>query len=208
MISIIDYKMGNTRSVFNAFKLLGENVEITNEKDRLTQAEAIVLPGVGSFNDGMKDLNQNGLKEFLTEEIIDRKKPYLGICLGLEFLAKRSYEGGICDGFGWIDSEIVKLQPSEKQNKVPHMGWNDTEIVKEHGLMKDFTEAVFYYLHSFHMKINNSEKEVITSKCNYGGIGIVSSIQKNNIYAVQFHPEKSQENGLKLLKNFLEDIRK
>ena len=102
MISIIDYKMGNTRSVFNAFKLLGENVEITNEKDRLTQAEAIVLPGVGSFNDGMKDLNQNGLKEFLTEEIIDRKKPYLGICLGLEFLAKRSYEGGVCDGFGRV----------------------------------------------------------------------------------------------------------
>ena len=117
MISIIDYKMGNTRSVFNAFKLLGENVEITNEKNRLTEAEAIVLPGVGSFNDGMKDLNQNGLKEFLTEEIIDRKKPYLGICLGLEFLAKRSYEGGVCDGFGWIDSEIVKLQPPKKQNK-------------------------------------------------------------------------------------------
>ena len=91
-----------------------------------------------------------------------------------------------------------------KKMDVPHMGWNDTEIVKEHGLMKDFTEAVFYYLHSFHMKINNSEKEVITSKCNYGGIGIVSSIQKNNIYAVQFHPEKSQENGLKLLKNFCE----
>ena len=133
-VLVVDYGIVNLKNILRGLEYVGFSPTISSDPKLVINASRVVLPGVGSFNDGMKDLNQNGLKEFLTEEIIDRKKPYLGICLGLEFLAKRSYEGGVCDGFGWIDSEIVKLQPSEKQNKVPHMGWNDTEIVKEHGL--------------------------------------------------------------------------
>ena len=200
--------MGNVRSVYNAFTLLEQNVQITSDPKVLEHADAIVLPGVGAFSDGMKNLKEKGLIDALTKQVIDKKKPYLGICLGLEFLAEKSYEGGITDGFGWIKGTIDRIEPNDSQLKVPHIGWDDTQILKSDGLLKEMTLATFYYLHSYYFNVHESQRNVVTSVCNYGGVEIASSIQKDNIHAVQFHPEKSQESGLKLLKNFLDEIRK
>jgi len=207
MLSIVDYGMGNIRSVMNAFELLGEKLEITDDPKKLSQSEAIILPGVGAFSDGMMNLKKKGLIEVLQKEIIEKEKPYLGICLGLEFLATKSFEGGEHEGLGWIDGEVIKINPSETSLKVPHMGWEDTQILKKDGLFKEIENPTFYYLHSYFFKIDDKEKDVITSICDYGGVPITATIQKNNIYAVQFHPEKSQTTGIKLLKNFLECIR-
>lgn len=199
--------MGNIRSVMNAFNLLEEKLEITDDPKKLSQAEAIILPGVGAFSDGMKNLRQKGLIEVLEKEVIEKKKPYLGICLGLEFLAKKSFEGGEHEGLGWIDGVVTRIIPNDSTLKIPHMGWNDTTIVKTGGLLNELDNPIFYYLHSYYLKVDNAEKDVITSTCDYGGIPIIATVQKNNIYAVQFHPEKSQTTGIKLLKNFLDDIR-
>lgn len=207
MLSIVDYGMGNIRSVMNAFELLGEKLEITDDPKKLSQSEAIILPGVGAFSDGMMNLKKKGLIEVLQKEIIEKEKPYLGICLGLEFLATKSFEGGEHEGLGWIDGEVIKINPSETSLKVPHMGWEDTQILKKDGLFKEIENPTFYYLHSYFFKIDDKEKDVITSICDYGGVSITATLQKNNIYAVQFHPEKSQTTGIKLLKNFLDDIR-
>lgn len=200
--------MGNVRSVYNAFSLLGQQVIITDDRDEITNAEAIILPGVGAFSDGINNLEKKGLLKLLNEQIIEKKKPYLGICLGLEFLAKISYEGGEHKGFGWLNGTIEKITPKISNLKVPHMGWDETKVIKSGGLLKDLVDPSFYYLHSYYLKVHENDKESITSTCDYGGIPIISTIQKENIYAVQFHPEKSQTEGIKLLKNFIDDIRR
>jgi imidazole glycerol-phosphate synthase subunit HisH len=208
MLALIDYGMGNLRSVYNAFKLLDEDVQITNQQSEISEAEGIILPGVGAFSDGMKNLRELDLVDKITEEVIDKEKPYLGICLGLEFLAEKSFEGGENEGFGWIKANVEKIQPKDTTLKIPHMGWNDTKILVEKGLMNELIDPTFYYLHSYYVNPEEEEEEFVTSVCNYGGINITASFQKKNIFAVQFHPEKSQNTGIKLLKNFLEEIRK
>lgn len=208
MISIIDYGMSNIRSISNAFEILGEMVSITNDKKVITDSEAIVLPGVGAFGDGINNLQKMNLIELLKELVLDKKKPYLGVCLGLEFLAEKSYENGIHDGFGWIRGEVVKIKPENQSLKVPHMGWDDTRVIIETDLMRGLENPIFYYLHSYYFKVAEVDKKCITSLCNYGGVEITSSLKKDNIYAVQFHPEKSQATGIQLIKNFLEDVRK
>jgi glutamine amidotransferase len=208
MLAIVDYGMGNVRSIYNAFNLLGEEVCISDDKNILSNAEAIIVPGVGAFSDGMKNLREKNLLEFLEIEVVEKKKPYLGICLGLEFLAEKSFEGGIHTGFGWIKGTVTKLQPNVPTLRVPHIGWNDAVVLKNEGLFKEIQKPTFYFLHSYYLKVDESEMNVITSICDYGGNQITATLQKDNIYAVQFHPEKSQSTGIKLLKNFLDDIRK
>ena len=200
--------MGNVQSVLNAFQLLGESVQLTNDPKILSDSDGIILPGVGAFSDGMKNLREKNLLDVLEKEVIQKKKPYLGICLGLEFLAKKSFEGGEHEGFGWINGTIEKIVPNDNKLKVPHMGWNDTKIIKNDGLLKEMENPVFYYLHSYYLNLDSSEKNILTSVCNYGEVPISATIQKENIYAVQFHPEKSQSTGIKLLKNFVDEIRK
>jgi len=207
MISILDYGMGNTGSVSNVFSLLGEDVSITDDHEKISSSEAIILPGVGSFSDGMKNLEKKHLVKLLNELVMRKSKPYLGICLGLEFLAEKSYEGGETLGFSWIKGNIKKIEPTDVSLKIPHMGWDDTEIIQSGGLLRDLKNPTFYYLHSYYFDVDNSEKPSITSICNYGDVPIISTVQKDNIYAVQFHPEKSQSIGIKLIKNFLDDIR-
>jgi len=208
LLAIVDYGMGNVQSVYNAFQLLGESVQLTNDPKILSDSDGIILPGVGAFSDGMKNLREKHLLDVLEKEVIEKKKPYLGICLGLEFLAKKSFEGGEHEGFGWINGTIEKIVPNDNNLKVPHMGWNDTKIRKNDGLLKEIENPVFYYLHSYYLNLDPSEKNIITSVCNYGDVLISATIQKENIYAVQFHPEKSQSTGIKLLKNFVDEIRK
>jgi len=207
LLAIIDYGMGNTKSVANAFELLGEEVEITDDPERIIASKAIILPGVGAFSKGMKNLQEKGLVKILENEIIHKKKPYLGICLGLQFLAEKSFEDGEHDGFGWLKGTVKKIAPQNSQLKVPQMGWNDTKVVKNCRLMNELEEPVFYYLHSYCLEMDHSQTDVITSICDYGGVDIVSTIEHDNIFAVQFHPEKSQTTGLKLLNNFLDTIR-
>ena len=199
--------MGNVKSVQNALELFGESAVISDDIEIISESDAIVLPGVGSFSDGMKNLQRKNLLSLLDKEVIEKNKPYLGICLGLEFLVKQSTEGGIHSGFGWINGSVDKISPKNKTLKIPHMGWNDTTIKDSAGLFKDMSDPTFYYLHSYMLNLDNSEKNIITSTCNYGDVVIPASIQKDNIFAVQFHPEKSQSTGIKLLKNFIETIK-
>ena len=207
MLAIIDYDMGNVRSIHNAFTLLDEEIKITDDPVTIESAEAIIVPGVGAFADGMINLKKKNLVSVLEKQVIERKKPYLGICLGMEFLAKKSFEGGEHDGLGWIKGNVIRLEPNNPSLRIPHIGWNDASILEKKGLLKDIQSPTFYFLHSYYLKIDESEKDIITSVCDYGGNKIIATLQKENIYAVQFHPEKSQTTGLKLLKNFLDDIR-
>jgi glutamine amidotransferase len=208
MLAVIDYGMGNVRSISNAFSLLQEEVKITDDPKIIANADGIILPGVGAFVDGMNNLKRKKLIPILKEQVLEKKKPYLGICLGLEFLAEKSYEGGTHEGLGWIKGTVTRILPTDSSLKVPHIGWNDTLIIKDDDLLKELEDPVFYYLHSYYLKTDDLEKNIITSICDYGGVKITATIHKDNIFATQFHPEKSQETGLKLLKNFIENMKK
>jgi imidazole glycerol-phosphate synthase subunit HisH len=208
MLALINYGMGNLRSISNAFDLLGKEVLITDDPDEISKSEGIILPGVGSFSDGIQNLKRKNMVDILEKEVLINKKPYLGICLGLEFLAERSYEGGSYEGFGWINGSISKIEPKSCSFKVPHIGWDDTEILKNDELFNEIQEPTFYYLHSYFFDVSKDDKKYVTSVCDYGGVEIPATIHKDNIFATQFHPEKSQETGLKLLNNFLEYVKK
>lgn len=201
MIALIDYNMGNVQSVINAFKLLGQDILKTRSKEDIEKADAIVLPGVGAFGDAMENLNKFGLVEILDKEVLEKKKPFLGICLGMQLLAKEGTEMGTFAGLGWIEGKTVKIQPSDPSLKIPHMGWNNLEIRSFEGLYKDIQpNAVCYFVHSYHLE--PQDPSVVTATAPYGQ-DITASIQKDNIFGVQFHPEKSQGAGLKILENFV-----
>ncbi|OGS72941.1 MAG: imidazole glycerol phosphate synthase, glutamine amidotransferase subunit [Flavobacteria bacterium RIFCSPLOWO2_12_FULL_35_11] len=204
MISIIDYNMGNLRYVANAFVALGQEVMVTSNPNDLRSASAIILPGVGAFSDGKRNLEKLGFIEILNEEVIEKGKPYLGICLGMQFLAQESYENGCHKGFGWINGNVKRIKPCESKYKVPHMGWNNVQVQRKDGLFVGLGEGpVFYFVHSYCLDIEESSFNYVTSTC-WHGVRITASVQKENIFGVQFHPEKSQGAGLKLLKNFVD----
>ena len=201
-IVIIDYNMGNLRSVQKAFEKVNSKAVITSDINIIKNASKIVLPGVGSFKDGMKHLEELNLVKILNEEIIDKKKPFLGICLGMQLISKKSYENGITSGLGWIDSEVIKFDFKDLINKlkIPHVGWNNVVYRNQNILFNDIpNESDFYFVHSYYFKSN---EDVATSVTDYG-FEFVSSINKDNIYAFQFHPEKSQTVGLQLIDNFV-----
>ncbi|HUH42996.1 MAG TPA: imidazole glycerol phosphate synthase subunit HisH [Sulfurimonas sp.] len=201
-VVIIDYNMGNLRSVQKAFEEVGCNAIISNHHDIIKKASKIVLPGVGAFRDGMKHLKELGLIELLNQEIIENKKPFLGICLGMQLLAKNGYENGETAGLGWIDAEVVKFDFSHQKEKlkIPHVGWNSVTYKNSNKLFKDVqNESDFYFVHSYYFQ---TDENVITSTTDYG-YDFVSSINKDNIFALQFHPEKSQTAGLRVIKNFV-----
>jgi len=193
--------MGNLRSVAKAFEKVGCEPIITNDIETIKKASKIVLPGVGAFADGMKHLEELGLIDVLNEEVIQNKKPFLGVCLGMQLISKKSYENGDTNGLGWINAEVVKFEFEEKKLKVPHVGWNNTEFKNKNILFDGIdNNSDFYFVHSYHFK--TLDEDVITSKTDYG-FNFVSSVHKDNIYAFQFHPEKSQEVGLKIIQNFV-----
>ncbi len=194
--------MGNLRSVQKAFEKVGCNAVITNNHDIIREADKIVLPGVGAFKDGMKNLEELGLIDILNEEVLKNKKPFLGICLGMQLIAKKSYENGETEGLGWVDAEVVKFNFSnqDKKLKIPHVGWNNVHYQNNSTLFKDvLNNSDFYFVHSYYFKTNEN---IVTSTTDYG-FNFVSSINKDNIYACQFHPEKSQIVGLKVIENFI-----
>ncbi len=201
-IVIIDYGMGNLHNVQKGFKWVGFEARVTRNKKEIERASAIVLPGVGAFKDCMGNLEKFGLIEPLLRSI-QKGKPYLGICLGLQILFSESEEFGFQKGLDLVKGKVVKFKP-DQEHKVPHMGWNEIEKKMEvpflHGIENgDF----FYYVHSYY--VIPEESRWVSTLTNYG-ISFVSSIWKENLFATQFHPEKSQQKGLRILENFARSI--
>jgi glutamine amidotransferase len=200
-IIIIDYGMGNLRSVQKKFNRIGANAIVTNNSDEIEQAKKLVLPGVGSFDNGVRKLKEYALWDVIQKRVMVDKIPILGICLGMQLMAVSSEEG-IENGFAWFDAEVKKFSVNDKLKfKVPHMGWNQMEQKKESILLKDLpSDAYFYFVHSFHYNSRNQEDVLGTTVYEYE---FASAIEKENIYGVQFHPEKSHEWGEMMFENFL-----
>jgi glutamine amidotransferase len=202
MIAIVDYGMGNVRSLRNAFEFLGAEVLLTADPSELASADRIVLPGVGAFGDAMSAIRARGLQGPLTDLALRDGKPVLGICLGMQLYARRSEEHGEHDGLGWLDAEIVRLEV-EPPLKVPHVGWNDLRFAENDWLFRGIRagESNFYFVHSFHMRCKDPSDLVATT--DYGG-SVTAVVRLGRLVAAQFHPEKSQDNGLTFLRNWLE----
>jgi len=206
VITIVDYGASNLRSVVNAFGAIGEKTLITNKPADLERATAIVLPGVGAFGDGMQNLRKLNLIEALNTEVMKKKKPYLGICLGLQFLARDSHENGHAQGLGWIDGSVQRIKPDLEAYRIPHMGWNDISYESGSPLFNGLEKnPIFYFVHSYHLVIDKGSRDLLTASC-WHGTTVTAGVQKENIHAVQFHPEKSQDVGLQVLKNFMKYV--
>jgi len=200
-IAIVDYGMGNVRSLMNAFEYFGQDVMITADPNELDAAERIVLPGVGAFGDAMKAIRERGLQPVLDRQALQQRKPVLGVCLGMQLFAKSSAEHGHHEGLGWIDADIRRLEV-ERPLKVPHVGWNELHFPADDWLFKGIRrgEANFYFVHSFHMVCHDGADLLATT--DYGG-AVTAVVRRGNLVAAQFHPEKSQDNGLKMLENWV-----
>ena len=201
-IVIIDYGMGNLRSVQKKFNKVGFEAEISNDPSVIASATKLVLPGVGHFSHGVKKLKELGIWDVLNEVVLEKKTPILGICLGMQLMAKHSHEGDV-EGLGWFDAEVVKFQVEDQlKYKVPHMGWNNTSTKKENILYSNLNnESMFYFVHSYYMECKNDADVLATTGYEDQ---FVSAIQKENIYGTQFHPEKSHDDGDRMIKNFVE----
>lgn len=199
-VAIIDYGMGNVFSVKNALDAIKAENLVSSDSYAISNATHIVLPGVGAFAEGMDSLRNLNLISVLEDEVRFRKKPFLGICLGMQLIASESNEHGVHAGLDWIKGCVRRFERDERRYTIPHMGWNDVTSNKGNILFRGISKPVFYFMHSYHFDV--LDKKNISSRCNYGG-EFVASVQKDNIFGVQFHPEKSQKSGLQLLNNFL-----
>jgi len=205
MITVIDYQTGNIGSIVNMIKKAGGEAVFSSDLEQIETAEKFILPGVGSFDIGMQKLTELGFIDVLKRRVIKDKIPILGICLGMQLLAERSEEG-VLPGLGFISGDVVKFRFNNinANLRIPHMGWNSVNIKKESPLFYDMYEnPVFYFVHSYHVVCNNPEDVVSTT--NYG-YDFASSLQRENIFGTQFHPEKSHKYGLRLIKNFVERV--
>ncbi|HOP77506.1 MAG: imidazole glycerol phosphate synthase subunit HisH [Thermogutta sp.] len=197
-VTIVDYGMGNLRSVQKAFERLGLRAEITDVPDRILIAERLVVPGVGAFGDAIQELERRGLVKPIMK-FIESGRPFLGICLGLQLLFEKSYENGVHKGLGLLRGDVVRFElPSEFS--IPHMGWNQVRQECPTPLMRDIPdESYFYFVHSYY--VVPTDPEVVAGTTDYG-VRFCSMIRQDNVFATQFHPEKSQSLGLQLLRNF------
>lgn len=205
MITIIDYGMGNLGSIINMLKKIGVSSQLSSDPRVIEQAEKLILPGVGAFDNGMQSLAQRGLIDVLNEAVLVRKTPILGLCLGIQLFTQRSEEGTL-PGLGWIEGETVKFQLGDNLEglKVPHMGWNYIEIQQNSPLFQSMPAlSRFYFVHSYHLRCRNQEDVLATSEHGYE---FPSIIRRDNILGAQFHPEKSHKYGMALLRNFVERV--
>lgn len=200
MITIVDYGLGNLASIKNMLKKIHISSVITSDPNLIANSTKLILPGVGSFDFGMEQLKQLNLISILNQKVLIEKTPILGICLGMQLLTKRSEEG-VLSGLGWIDAETIKFDfPSHLNLKVPNMGWNEVSIQKKSRLTQNLeNNSRFYFVHSYYVKCNIEEDALL--KTNYG-IEYTCAIEKENIFGVQFHPEKSHKFGMHILNNF------
>ena len=199
---IVDYGTGNLNSIRRTLERIGVGCVISSSANDVESADKIILPGVGHFGTAMSKLKGLGLLDVLNEAVVIKQKPVLGICLGMELMAKTSEEGSV-EGLGWIDARAIRFDIGDKGSyKVPHMGWNGVEIKKDSALMAGIdAESEFYFAHSYHLQLDDPRD--LLAETQYG-IPFPSAIEKNNIFGMQFHPEKSQDAGARLLKNFVE----
>lgn len=200
MIAIIDYGMGNLRSVQKGFEKVGHQAVVTSDPAQVAAADRVVLPGVGAFEDAIAELRRLGLDR-VVRETVDSGKPFLGICLGLQLLFDVSYENGRHAGLGIIPGEVVRFELPQEYT-VPHMGWNQLAIRRPAPILNGLNEGVYvYFVHSYY--VVPKDADVIATETDYGG-PFCSMIWRDNVFATQFHPEKSQSDGLRILKNFAE----
>jgi len=203
-VVIVDYGSGNLQSVFNALELVKSPhiVTISNDPEDLKSATHIILPGVGAFGDCLSSLKKiNGMVEGLQSQILKNKKPFLGICVGMQLLADFGFEYGKHPGLGFVAGNVVEIDHQNNRLKVPHVGWNNISIIKPHPILNGIkNDEHFYFVHSFHFIAKNQNDVLAT--VNYGS-DLAAIISKDNIIATQFHPEKSSDAGLKFLKNFI-----
>ena len=202
MISIIDYGLGNINAIYTVYKNLNIPVKIASNPSDLKNSEKLILPGVGAFDYAMEKLDKSGMRDTLNDLILNGGKNILGICVGMQMLTKSSEEG-VLPGLGWLDAEVKKFnQNIDYKLSIPHMGWNNITPKKENPLLAGFSNSsYFYFLHSYYFEAYDDTNIVSTTK--YGN-DFVSTINNKNIYGVQFHPEKSHQSGIQLLKNFFE----
>ncbi len=202
MIAILDLGMGNLRSVQKAFEFMGYNAFLTSSAPDVEKAKALVFPGVGAFGDCMKFLEEKGLLDAVIS-FIGSGRPYLGICLGMQVLFEESEEFGKHKGLGVIKGKVVRFP--DTVGKIPHMGWNSVDILKKHPVLEGIKNGdYFYFVHSYYC---SPEEDVVATVTEYGGIRFCSSVTKENVFACQFHPEKSQKLGLKVVRNFGEMVK-
>ena len=200
MIAIIDYDAGNIKSVEKAMQLLGQQVVITRDKETILNADKVILPGVGAFGDAMGKIRQYGLEEVI-HQVVEKKTPFLGICLGLQLLFERSDETPGVEGLGVLKGEILRI-PDKEGLKIPHMGWNSLKFPRAGRLFKNLPEDSYvYFVHSYYLKAG--DEAIVTATTDYSTL-INASVEKDNVFACLFHPEKSSDVGLQILKNFVE----
>lgn len=200
MIGIIHCGTGNIASVANAINHLGGEARIILRPEEIDDCERLVLPGVGSFFEAMKTLRDSGFEAALQVHVRERKKPVLGICLGMQVMAALGTEGGEAAGLGWFAGTVRKLVSANSSDRIPHVGWNQLQILQNHPLLAGVpTAADFYFVHSYTMRA----EEGVVATCDYAD-GVTAIVARDNIFATQFHPEKSQDHGLKILENFLD----
>ena len=200
-VTIIDYGLANIRSVVNAFEYLGAEVSMATDPVAVAAAERVVLPGVGSFDAGIRGLRVRGLVEPLAERVLEAKIPFLGICLGMQFLLEASEEGNE-PGLGWIKGTVRRFPAGSGKPKVPHMGWNEVTLPRSSRMFASMEGGDFYFVHSYHVPAEGEALAWASSVCEHGA-PFVASMEFGNIMACQFHPEKSQMAGIKLIENFL-----
>jgi len=203
VIVILDYGVGNLGSIYNMFRKAGVDAMVSSEVGHVESADRLILPGVGAFDNGMTKLHASGLLPSVTAAVMNDGKPILGICLGMQLLGRRSEEGE-CPGLGWLDAETVRFRLEECRGslKVPHMGWNETAVVRPSPLFQDVSDDQrFYFLHSYYLRCD--QRDDVIAETVYGH-SFTSVAGRENVYGVQFHPEKSHRFGLQLLRNFAE----
>ncbi len=200
MIAVLDYGSGNLHSVRSALEVIGVNARITRKPEDLRKADHIILPGVGAFSECLKNLKDSGMVGALEEEVLERGKPFYGICVGLQVLAREGHEFGIHPGLGWVPGVVKRFEVESLGLKVPHVGWNEIITTLKSPLFNGIKEnAAFYFVHSYRLELSDPAWQA--AECDYGE-KFTAAILHDNIFATQFHPEKSQENGLRLLENF------
>lgn len=208
MITVIDYGSGNLRSAQKAFERAARatdyqgEVIVTSDPDVAAKADRIVLPGVGAYRDCRQGLDAvDGMYDAIREAVMDRAVPFFGICVGMQLMASRGLEHGITEGFNWIPGDVVRLEPADDSLKIPHMGWNELEFEPGHPLLDGVKQgAHVYFVHSYHLMPSHAEH--VMAKVDYAG-DVIAMVGRDNMVGTQFHPEKSQEAGLRIIGNFL-----
>lgn len=202
MIAVVDYGLGNIQAIVNIYKQLGINAIKAEKPNDIKRADKIILPGVGAFDWAMYRLNHSGMRKVLDDLVLNDKRPVLGICVGMQMMARTSEEGKI-SGLGWIPAKVLKLKTKIYSNefRLPHMGWNEVKPIRTDTLFSGFGITPFYFLHSYFMQPDDDN--VVISTTDYG-LTFASGVRSENVYGTQFHPEKGHDWGIKILENFAE----